>query len=33
MTAMQDEIKKFNFGKATNIDLDGEETGRVPTPE
>lgn len=33
MTAMQDEIKKFNFGKVTNIDLDGEESGRVPTPE
>ncbi|MDO5329304.1 MAG: penicillin-binding protein 2 [Coriobacteriia bacterium] len=31
--AMQNEIKKFNFGKLTGIDLDGEEMGRVPTPQ
>ena len=32
-TAMQDEILKFNFGKLTGIDIDGEESGRVPTPK
>lgn len=32
-SAMQDWIKKYNFGRATGIDLDGEEFGRVPTPE
>lgn len=31
--AMQNEIKKFNFGRLTGIDLDGEEMGRVPTPQ
>ena len=30
---MQDFIKKFNFGQSTFIDLEGEELGRVPTPE
>ncbi|MDO4182267.1 MAG: penicillin-binding protein 2 [Coriobacteriia bacterium] len=32
-TAMQEEIAKFNFGKLTGIDLEGEVAGRVPTPE
>lgn len=32
-TAMQDFIKKYNFGQSTGIDLEGEEFGRVPTPE
>ena len=32
-TAMQDFIKKYNFGQTTGIDLEGEEFGRVPTPE
>ena len=32
-TAMQDFIMKFGFGKTTGIDLAGEETGRIPTPE
>ncbi len=31
-TAMQDVIKKYNFGKTSGIDLEGEESGRVPTP-
>lgn len=31
-TAMQEEILKFNFGKTSGIDLEGEEQGRVPTP-
>lgn len=30
---MQDFIKKYNFGQSTGIDLEGEELGRVPTPE
>lgn len=29
-TAMQDVIRKFNFGQATGIDITGEATGRVP---
>lgn len=32
-TAMQEEIAKFNFGKATGIDIEGEVVGRIPTPE
>ena len=32
-TAMQEEIAEFGFGKQTGIDLSGEETGRIPTPE
>lgn len=32
-TALQDEIKKYNFGTATGIDLGSEAVGRVPTPE
>ena len=32
-TAMQEEIAKFGFGQATGIDLNGEEVGRIPTPE
>lgn len=31
-TAMQETIMKYNFGKETGIDLEGEEAGRVPTP-
>lgn len=31
-TAMQEEIAKYGFGKATGIDLSGEERGRIPTP-
>ena len=32
-TAMQEEIAKFGFGQQTGIDLSGEETGRIPTPD
>ncbi len=32
-TAMQEEIAEFGFGKKTGIDLSGEDTGRIPTPE
>ncbi len=32
-TALQEEIAKFGFGQTTGIDLSGEETGRIPTPE
>lgn len=32
-TAMQEEIAKFGFGEKSGIDLDGEEPGRIPTPE
>ncbi len=32
-TAMQEEIAKFGFGQTTGIDLLGEDTGRIPTPE
>ena len=32
-TALQDYIKRYNFGSATGIDLDNESVGRVPTPE
>ena len=32
-TAMQDEVEKYGFGKTTGVDLSGEESGRVPTPE
>ncbi len=32
-TALQDYLAKFNFGKATGIDLAGESVGRIPTPE
>lgn len=32
-TAMQDYIKKYRFGELTGVDLAGEESGRVPTPE
>ncbi|MEG0070621.1 MAG: penicillin-binding protein 2 [Raoultibacter sp.] len=31
--AMQDYIKQFGLGKLTGIDLAGEVSGRVPTPE
>lgn len=31
--ALQNEIMKYNFGKATGVDLMGESSGRVPTPE
>lgn len=31
-TALQDYLAKYNFGKATGIDLDGELAGRIPTP-
>ena len=31
-TAMQEVIQKYNFGKSSGIDLEGEELGRVPTP-
>ncbi len=32
-TALQEEIAKFGFGQLTGIDLSGEESGRIPTPE
>lgn len=32
-TALQEYIRQYGFGDATGIDLDGESTGRVPTPE
>ena len=32
-TALQEEIAKFGFGSRTGVDLSGEETGRIPTPE
>ena len=32
-TALQEEIAKFGFGQPTGIDLSGEESGRIPTPE
>lgn len=32
-TALQEEIAKFGFGQKTGIDLSGEETGHIPTPE
>lgn len=32
-TALQEYIRKYGFGDATGIDLDGESAGRVPTPE
>ena len=32
-TAMQDVIKRYNFGELSGIDLAGEAYGRVPTPE
>ena len=32
-TAMQDIIAEYDFGKKTGIDLNGELTGRIPTPE
>lgn len=31
--AMQDYVKQFGFDKATGIDIGGEASGRVPTPE
>lgn len=31
--AMQDYVKKFGFEQATGIDISGETTGRIPTPE
>ncbi len=31
-TALQEYIGKYNFGKATGIDLDNESEGRIPTP-
>ena len=32
-TALQEEIAEFGFGARTGIDLSGEESGRIPTPE
>lgn len=32
-TALQEEIAMFGFGRQTGIDLLGEESGRIPTPE
>ncbi|WP_165253700.1 penicillin-binding protein 2 [Adlercreutzia sp. ZJ304] len=32
-TALQEYVEKYNFGKATGIDLKNESVGRVPTPE
>lgn len=32
-TAMQDFLKRYGFGKRTEIDLAGEEEGVIPTPE
>ncbi len=32
-TAMQDEIKKFNLGASTGLDITGEASGRIPTAE
>lgn len=32
-TAMQDFVKNFGFGSSTGIDLAGEATGDVPTPQ
>lgn len=32
-TAMQDYIKRYRFGELTGIELTGEESGLVPTPE
>ena len=32
-TALQEYLYKFNFGKQTGIDLEGESVGVVPTPE
>ncbi|WP_165051460.1 MULTISPECIES: penicillin-binding protein 2 [unclassified Adlercreutzia] len=31
-TALQDYLAKYNFGKTTGVDLDGELAGRIPTP-
>lgn len=33
LTAMQDYIQQFGFGRQTGIDLYGEASGRIPTPE
>ncbi|MDO4290564.1 MAG: penicillin-binding protein 2, partial [Eggerthellaceae bacterium] len=32
-TALQDYLAKYNFGKATGIDVANESVGRIPTPE
>lgn len=32
-TALQDYLKRYNFGQATGIDLSGESVGLVPTPD
>ncbi len=32
-TALQEYLEKYNFGKATGVDLKNESAGRVPTPE
>ena len=32
-TALQDYLKKYRFGETTGIDLFGESSGRVPTPD
>lgn len=32
-TALQDYIRRFNFGEQTGIDLNNESAGRIPTPE
>ena len=33
LTAMQDYIQEYGFGRQTGIDLYGEASGRIPTPE
>lgn len=32
-TALQEYLERYNFGKTTGIDLDGESVGLVPTPK
>ena len=32
-TALQEYIRQYGFGDPTGIDLDGESSGRIPTPE
>ncbi len=32
-TALQDEMSKFNLGATCGLDITGEATGRIPTPE
>lgn len=33
ITAMQDLVSEYGFGRQTGVDLPGEAAGRVPTPE